>query len=341
MSVSVIIPAYNAKDTIKNILDAFSRQTKAPYEIIVVDSDSSDGTSGIVNEFIKGNTSLNISLLEEAKRGPSPARNKGATTAKGDILAFIDADEIPSADWIQLIEDEFSGGSQVVWGPVTESKTDTFLKKYLDFMGCSNIGKRELLKPDTFGKSILAGNFAIKKDLFIHLGGFDEKLHLAEDVDLSRRISKEGVTIVYSPALTAAHDHKETFRGRFSKAFGYGSMQARCLKEYSKPGCAIVLLPWKAMGFRCPVRINIKPFSILWPLVIALLVSLFSKAAASFLVLLLFIGIAVKVAILLAKSGRKANVVLYVLYILYWTMERITVDLGRVFGSFKYRVICL
>lgn len=91
--VSVIIPAYNASTTITRALDSVKAQTLQPSEVIIVNDGSSDNTSAVIQNYIKS-TALNIILVETKNGGPSQARNIAIERAKGNWLAFLDADDI-------------------------------------------------------------------------------------------------------------------------------------------------------------------------------------------------------------------------------------------------------
>lgn len=342
MNISVIIPAYNAEDTIAQTLDALIRQTRAPYEVIVVDNDSRDKTIERVEKFIRDNPGSKITLCKESKKGPSAARNRGALLSSGDALAFIDADEEPPQNWVQVIEEEFDRGSDAVWGPVTEYNTDTFLRKYLDVMQRAALGKREVIRPDVRNdRFVFAGNFAIKKDLFFLAGNFDEGMKTGEDLDLSKRIYRAGKPIVYNPQMLAIHNHRETFGGRFEKGFGYGILQARFLKEYYGREFNIVFSGRKTVSFAFPLKVRIQFFSIFNALLLIYIMNFFNKSFAILLAVLLALGIGLKVAHIALRSGRRFNVFLYILYAIYWSAERLAFDIGRIWGSFKYRVICI
>ncbi len=109
--ISVVIPCYNEQNNIKSCLKAVLAQDKAVYEVIVVNNNSTDDTAKIVGKF-KG-----VRLINESKQGLISARNKGMNTAKGDIIARIDADTIVSKSWSKTLLLMFSDESiQAVTG---------------------------------------------------------------------------------------------------------------------------------------------------------------------------------------------------------------------------------
>jgi GT2 family glycosyltransferase len=119
------------------------------------------------------------------------ARNKGAKIAKGEILVFTDADTILPKNWLSRIKEEFErdkeliafGGScEFYSGPISARLASKFfLKPFLI-----------LDKFFSGGFNLMGCNMAIKKEMFLKVGGFNEKLKLNEDVEISYRLRKIG-----------------------------------------------------------------------------------------------------------------------------------------------------
>ena len=88
--VSVIIPTYNRANCIRRAIDSVLKQTYAPIELIIVDDGSSDGTKQMLQEI----ADRCILLCTKTRSGPSAARNKGIAAAHGDLIAFLDSDDL-------------------------------------------------------------------------------------------------------------------------------------------------------------------------------------------------------------------------------------------------------
>ena len=98
---SVIIPTYNAEKFIANALDSVFTQTYRPIEILVVDDGSTDRTAEIVQNYQTSKTNktnetnkTNLIYIHQQNSGPSRARNTGIKAAKGEYIAFLDADDL-------------------------------------------------------------------------------------------------------------------------------------------------------------------------------------------------------------------------------------------------------
>ena len=97
MTISVLIPAYNAEDTIAETLASVLSQTLLPDEIIVVDDGSTDHTAKVAAA-----ASSSIRVIGQTNRGPAAALNMGVKLATGDLLSFIDADDLWERDKLAI-----------------------------------------------------------------------------------------------------------------------------------------------------------------------------------------------------------------------------------------------
>lgn len=99
--LSVIIPAYNAEKYIKRCLESVFRQTYTNYEVIVIDDGSTDATKAILDKIVGENQRL--SVYSTVHLGVSAARNKGLEVARGDYIAFVDADDEVSPFYLEIL----------------------------------------------------------------------------------------------------------------------------------------------------------------------------------------------------------------------------------------------
>ena len=97
LRVSIVIPAYNEADRLTACLEAVAAQTVKPYEVIVVDNNSSDDTAAIARRYSF------VTLVHETKQGIVYARNAGFDAASGDIIGRTDADVLLDPDWVEVV----------------------------------------------------------------------------------------------------------------------------------------------------------------------------------------------------------------------------------------------
>ncbi len=229
-AVSVIIPAQNEQILVAKCLISFLEQKDAPsFEIILVDNNSTDKTATIAK-------SLGVRVLHEPRPGAAHARNSGAKNARGDILIFADADCIASPKHIAKIHQWFSrdtrrkavaGGYYYYDAPAWIRWSTVRMRLYPMYYG---------LLRRLFGvQVILGGNFAIRKDTFTQVGGYDEQLsHMkSDDTDLAVRLHKMGTTVLFLPSMTVRSSYRRMHNFRISDQMSRLSSHYGLLLRYS------------------------------------------------------------------------------------------------------------
>lgn len=183
--ISLVICAYNEEKYIGKCLDSVIKNSSGKFhEIIVVDNISTDHTKEIA-EKIPG-----VMVVEEFKKGPNHARQKGFEVATGDILAFIDADTRMPEGWIGILINEFKNNPRLVClsGPYIYydfSKWQQFLSLVYWY-----IAYPVYL---VVGYMTVGGNFAIKKEVLKKMNGFDPSIEFyGDDTNIARRVSSFG-----------------------------------------------------------------------------------------------------------------------------------------------------
>jgi glycosyltransferase involved in cell wall biosynthesis len=179
----VIVPTWNEGEYLGKCLSSLKRQSlKRRFEVIVVDGGSTDRTLKIAREYAHR-------VLVAPGKPVGAARNLGASVAKGDILAFIDADTIASKNWLKTTLESFDSNPMAVGvtGPTIPYEGSRLDE---DMYKMARWAQRVSLR---LGFPHVAGfNCAYRKDAFWRAGGFDENRELSEDVMLRLRIRNEG-----------------------------------------------------------------------------------------------------------------------------------------------------
>lgn len=202
--ISVVIPAYNEENSIATTLDCLSQQkTKYSFEVIVVNNNSTDNTESVVKRY---SDKLNLRIIFEEKKGRGGARKRGFDMANGEIIASTDADTLTSDNWIESIGDYFVSHPDVVG--------ITGICKYPDkklSMKLFNIFLPVFFKiyKFSFGHYCMSGfSFAVKKEIYIASGGFNNAIDAQEDSELSGRIAKLGKIAYISSMTVVASDRR-------------------------------------------------------------------------------------------------------------------------------------
>lgn len=187
--VSIVIPAYNAENTVTETLESVADQTFKDYETVVVDDGSTDHTSEIVSRF-----GSEVILLSKQNGGPASARNLGIKKSSGFYIAFLDADDIWKPNKLE-IQMEYMSQHDDVGFSYTQAECFSLDKHN------KKIGRRDFIC-DLEGyvfKDLFWSNFIInssvmaKKSALAKVGLLDESKALigAEDYDLWLRLSRK------------------------------------------------------------------------------------------------------------------------------------------------------
>ena len=182
MNISVIIPMYNSKNTIKSAIESLLNQTYIePIEIIVVNNGSKDGCEKIVEKMIINNqTNRTIKLINKPNGGVSSARNRGIKEANGEYIAFLDSDDMWHPQKLELVFEALKDDSIKFIGH-SYTLENNFDKKF----------NLEKLSKVSFTKLLLK-NFAVTPSIIIKkeiCEYFDETMTHTEDHELWLRIA--------------------------------------------------------------------------------------------------------------------------------------------------------
>lgn len=117
MRISTVIPAYNRADLIGETLRTVLSQARPPHEVIVVDDGSSDGTADVVAGFGR-----DVTLVRQANAGPAAARNAGFARSTGEIVHFMDSDDLLSLNTYAAQAAAIERGADMVYGPWAKAR---------------------------------------------------------------------------------------------------------------------------------------------------------------------------------------------------------------------------
>lgn len=194
MLFSIIIPALNEEKYLPELLTDLANQAEKNFEVLVADASSEDNTVKEVKKF-KGKYSLSVFVTE--RKNVAFSRNFGGEKARGEYLIFLDADVHVAPTFTKQLASAIQKNHGTVYVPNAVSERNTPLSAFL--FVCAEILIRLLFflkKPLSTG-----GNIIIRKDLFSKLGGFDEKIFVAEDHDLIQRAAKHGERVQFLPSV--------------------------------------------------------------------------------------------------------------------------------------------
>ncbi len=239
VSVSIVVPVRNAARTLPLCLPAMARLNPAPLEIVLVDNGSTDDSLSALHAFQRDHSACAVRVLEESRRGASAARNAGIRAAKGEVVAFTDADCSPDPAWLgQLIkpfaDPAIAGSAGRVLAAPTRATVELFSALYT-LQSSDTPARYDHWTPWEGG--FPTANFAARKVVLEKLRGFDETVSIyGEDYDLCARIYAQGGAIAYVPEAVASHHHRTTVCGMVRQAFGFGRSHPYLLRRHAGRG---------------------------------------------------------------------------------------------------------
>lgn len=183
--ISVIVPALNEEKDLGSCLKRLSCQrVDEDFEVIVVDGGSEDGTVGVAKEWAD-------LVISQKSRGIGGSRRDGAEAARGEKLAFTDADTVVSPDWLQSISSNLEGWDAST-GPVVYLQSDIRSDIIENW--------RNLYRLLSFSNFhyIIGSNMAVRANVYWQAGGHSD-ISLLDDYDLSLRLFRKGASVRYDP----------------------------------------------------------------------------------------------------------------------------------------------
>lgn len=191
MRVSVVLPVYNRAHYVGEAIDSVLGQTRAPDELIVVDDGSTDDSVAVVERF----THSSVRILRRTNGGIGAARNTGLAAVTGDLVAFIDSDDVWERDKLALQVSAMEDGSdvQLVFGHLREFLTP---ERAHELAGALRVASEPV--PGLIATTLLARRTAVER-----IGPFDEALRLGEFIEWMARAHDLGLASRMLPEVVA------------------------------------------------------------------------------------------------------------------------------------------
>lgn len=238
MKLSVIIPCFNAANTITVQLEALANQQWSElWEIIVSDNGSTDQTVAITEQYQE--KLPNLSIVDSSdQRGSAHARNVAAAAAAGDALAFCDADDEIAPGWVAAMGEALSKYDLVAgqrdfkklnapWELRSIKQEDGLMKykypSYLPYASSSNLG--------------------VRRSIHEAIGGFNESMLRLADLDYCWRLQLAGTKLHFVSNAVVHYRCRDTLNDMYHQAYLWGEYHVLLYKKYRPLG--MPQLPWQ------------------------------------------------------------------------------------------------
>lgn len=211
LKVSVVTTVLDERDGMSQLLRSLAGQ-EDPYEVIVVDAGSTDGTADVVRDWAARDDRVRL-VHQEGPRGEG--FNRGIQEAKGDAVAFIGGDDWADPDWIAALRRGLEEHDAVHGHCVAEG--DKRMRRV----------KRVPLVVQGVDISVPGTNTAFRREVLEEVGGIDTSFVTAEDIDLHYRVLRAGYRMVEVPDAVVHRLYRGTLRSSLRQAYwnGYGRGQ--------------------------------------------------------------------------------------------------------------------
>ena len=213
--ISIIVPALNEESVIGRCLASLKKQKvpAAGFEVIVVDNGSTDRTREIARSF---GGALAVTVLDRSRVRISALRNFGASVARGEYLAFLDADCVAPQHWLLQAVDLLRADDFRIIGAQYRIPANS------SWVARAWYGDLWRIK-DGPVSYVPGGDLAISRELFMNLGGFDETIVTSEDTEFCERAAASSVPILAVPSLSVVHlGTPQTLEGFYRKQSWHG-----------------------------------------------------------------------------------------------------------------------
>lgn len=212
--VSVIIPVFNDTERLKICLTALEKQTypKELYEVIVIDNGSKESIEDVVSLFSQARA------FYENRPGSYAARNKGISVAKGEILAFTDADCIPVEYWIEKGVEKLQSTPEC---GMVAGRVEFFFKNPNQPTAVELYEKVEMGFPQY--KFVEEGHFGVTANIFTYkkvlenVGLFNDTLKSGGDKEWGKRVFLAGYKQVYSDSACVYHPARHSLKELYKR----------------------------------------------------------------------------------------------------------------------------
>ncbi|MHC4268186.1 MAG: glycosyltransferase [Planctomycetota bacterium] len=235
-SISVILCVYNGARTIRKTFEGFKKLDYPNYEVIVINDGSTDDTAKIASEY-------DVQLINTENKGLSRARNTGFQAAKGEIVAYIDADAYPDPQWLKYLAFTFMNNSFVGVGGSNIIPTESGC--FEDCVDNSPGNPNHVLISDQEAEHIPGCNMAFRKTALEAVGGFDPTFSIAgDDVDICWKLQEKGWKIGFNGSALVWHHCRNSIKAYWRQQYNYGKAEAALEQNWPEKYNSVGHVPW-------------------------------------------------------------------------------------------------
>lgn len=228
MKVSIVIPTYNRADSMERLLTALNSQTfpHSDFEVVVSIDGSRDGTRELIESF---QAPFELKYLWQPNSGRASALNHAIKTISSEIVIILDDDMEAST---KFVEEHYKAHLEnpdlgvIGAAPIHIDQWSTFAAHYIASEFNSRLNKMSSSDYNFQLWDFYSGNFSIRRDTFLRVGGFNQSFTLYgyEDIEFAYRLIQSGTQITFSPTAKSTQYYNNDFRKLANNTISGGKM---------------------------------------------------------------------------------------------------------------------
>jgi len=243
-----VIPALDAADDIAGQLDALAAQEwDEPWEVVVADNGSTDGTRAVVGRYADRLPALRV-VDASQPAGQAHALNAGVESARAEAVAFCDADDEVAPGWVAAMGEALARHELVA----CQSDTAKLNEPWIQGTREGQVpGRLSTVSFPPYAPYAGSGGLGVRRSTHARLGGFDETMFVLFDVDFCLRAHKAGIELVLVPDALLHYRYRSGWRSVFHQARVYAEQMALVQKRHEdRAARAPGRRPWILRGWK-------------------------------------------------------------------------------------------
>jgi glycosyltransferase involved in cell wall biosynthesis len=230
--LSVLIPVYNAAAWLPDQLEALTRQEwSQPWEIIIADNGSTDDSMTVVERYRGRLPHLQVMSAAE-RRGPAYALNLAAQRARGEALAFCDADDEIAPGWVAAMGEALQAHPFVACRFDIDKLNEGWVRQSRKNPQANDVQRYS----PPFLPHAGGGGLGVRFHIFHEVGGFDETFTLLQDTDFCWKVQLKGYPLHFVPGAVLHVRYRASLRSVFRQARGYAEYNVKLIQRYRSHG---------------------------------------------------------------------------------------------------------